>query len=516
MFSGIPARITADIGTTGGLALDSSIVSVEGAINTLSAKFPAALGRQSAGASLSVAQAMEDRTTSLAILADLDKFTFATGRLLVDAALSSDIQIGAVEIKNGTTDDRVVVKTDGTDFAMVVTQNSQPLPTGAATAANQGTEITAINAMSAKLPAALGVHASAASLSVVVASDQVVPVSATSLPLPTGASTAANQVTANASLGSIDGKMNSLGQKASTGSVPVVIASDQTPVAISAASLPLPAGAATSANQVTANGSLSSIDGKLTTTANGLKVDGSAVTQPVSAVSLPLPTGASTAANQATGNASLASIDTKTPAAGQATMAASGPVVIASDQTAVAVKNPTPALLQVTSTPLDGAKVTYSASVLSLATATTATDIFTITGSASKTIRVTKVEVSAFSGGNSNNSVVLLKRSTANTGGTSAAVAAVPHDSASAAASATVLSYTANPTTGTLVGNVVTRRMSTPATNASAQSQEVLFDAHRPAQAIVLRGIAEVLAVNLAGVTIAGDGFNVSIEWTEE
>lgn len=51
---------------------------------------------------------------------------------------------------------------------------------------------------------------------------------------------------------------------------------------ISAASLPLPTGASTSANQTTANTSLSSIDGKLTTTANGLKVDGSAVTQPVS------------------------------------------------------------------------------------------------------------------------------------------------------------------------------------------------------------------------------------------
>lgn len=39
-----------------------------------------------------------------------------------------------------------------------------------------------------------------------------------------------------------------------------------------------------------------------------LPVDGSGVTQPVSAASLPLPTGAATAANQATGNASLATL----------------------------------------------------------------------------------------------------------------------------------------------------------------------------------------------------------------
>lgn len=43
-------------------------------------------------------------------------------------------------------------------------------------------------------------------------------------------------------------------------------------------------------------------------------VDGSAVTQPVSAASLPLPTGASTSALQTTGNSSLSSIDGKVPA----------------------------------------------------------------------------------------------------------------------------------------------------------------------------------------------------------
>ena len=79
------------------------------------------------------------------------------------------------------------------------------------------------------------------------------------------------------------------------------------------------------------------------------KVDGSAVTQPVSgtfwqatqpvsAASLPLPSGASTAANQATEIASLAAIDAGIPAAlGQTTMAASMPVTMASNQPAIAV-----------------------------------------------------------------------------------------------------------------------------------------------------------------------------------
>lgn len=71
--------------------------------------------------------------------------------------------------------------------------------------------------------------------------------------------------------------------------------------------------------------------------ASALKVDGSAVTQPVSAASLPLPTGAATSAAQTTGNTSLASIDGKLASLGQKTMAGSEPVVIASDQSAIPV-----------------------------------------------------------------------------------------------------------------------------------------------------------------------------------
>lgn len=73
--------------------------------------------------------------------------------------------------------------------------------------------------------------------------------------------------------------------------------------AISAASLPLPTGAATSANQATEISSLSSIDSKLTTT-----------------------------------NASLSTIDAGIPAAlGQTTMSASMPVTMASNQSAIPV-----------------------------------------------------------------------------------------------------------------------------------------------------------------------------------
>jgi hypothetical protein len=81
------------------------------------------------------------------------------------------------------------------------------------------------------------------------------PVSAASLPLPSGAAT-------EATLSTLNGKLGSLGQKTMAGSAPVTIASDQSAIPVtgtfwqttqpvSAASLPLPTGASTLAEQQT-------------------------------------------------------------------------------------------------------------------------------------------------------------------------------------------------------------------------------------------------------------------------
>lgn len=98
----------------------------------------------------------------------------------------------------------------------------------------------------------------------------------------------------------------------------------------------LPTGAATAAAQATGNASLSSIDSKLTAplSVTGPLTDAQlrASAVPVSAASLPLPSGAATSALQTTGNSSLSSIDTKTPALGQALAASSVPVVLTAAQ----------------------------------------------------------------------------------------------------------------------------------------------------------------------------------------
>ncbi len=162
-------------------------------------------------------------------------------------------------------------------------------------------------------------------------------------------------------------------------------------------------------------------------------------------------------------------------------------------------------------------KATYSASIIGLASAALATDIFSITGSATKTICIRSIRISAVQTTASQVNVVVLKRSTANTAGTSTAPTKVAHDSTSIAATATVLAYTANPTVGALVGNIRAARMFVPgaATASDAAGLDIAIGVNEESQPVTLRGIAEVMSVNLNGVTVAAGSFNVAIEWTE-
>jgi len=210
-----------------------------------------------------------------------------------------------------------------------------------------------------------------------------------------------------------------------------------------------------------------------------------------------------TSALQTTGNASLATIATNIPAKGQATMANSQPCVIASDQSPIAVYE------------TDTIKATYSATA-NFSAPNLATDVFTITGSASKMVTVTAIYMSATQTTSGTMAVYLVKRSTANTAGTSTARTPTPYDSNDPAATATVLSYTANPTVGTLVGNLQVQHMSAM-TAATANSDRLNIQLGSTiAKGIVLRGTSQVLAVNLNGVTYTGNSLYITVEFTEE
>ena len=394
----------------------------------------------------------------------------------------------------------------------------------------------------------------AASSPVVIASDQsAIPISAASLPLPAGAATAANQATEIASLASIDaGIPAALGQTVMASSMPVVIASNQSAVPISAASLPLPTGAATETTlgtrlaEATFTARINTLGQKIMDASTPVTIASDQSTLPISAASLPLPAGAATAANQATEIASLASIDAGIPAAlGQTTMSASMPVTIASNQSAlpvsqsgswaVSVNNAAGAgavNIQdggnsitvdgiVTVTPGDGTKATYAASASGIVPAAATTDVFTITGSATKTIRITAITISctttAGSGFSAN--LTMVRRSTANTGGTSTTITAGSHDTNNAAATAVVRSYTANPSAlGTANGVIRAHRFSISTAGGAGNIGPLnLWEfGSRPAQAIVLRGTSDMLAINLGGVTITSPILSASVEWTEE
>jgi hypothetical protein len=145
-----------------------------------------------------------------------------------------------------------------------------------------------------------------------------------------------------------------------------VLASDQSAIAITgnigyaqgsttAAEIgPLVQGAATTAapTYVTATTNPLSL-----TLAGALRVDGSAVTQPISAAALPLPAGAATSALQTAGNTILSTISGQLPATlGQTTSAGSLSVVLASNQPAIPV--------------IVGSSTTATLSSVSLTTAT--------------------------------------------------------------------------------------------------------------------------------------------------
>lgn len=237
-------------------------------------------------------------------------------------------------------------------------------------------------------------------------------------------------------------------------------------------------------------------------------------TQPVSAASLPLPTGAATSANQSTEISSLATIATNTTNAGTPTV--SGTVTANQGGTWTVQPGNTPNTASWLVEERPPTIQTYAASIVGLVPlAAGATDLFTISGSATKTVKVLSLHIS----GNATTAVTvplsIIKRSAANTGGTSTAPTVTPHDSNNAAGTAVVLAYTANPTAlGATVGMLDTFKLDLP---ASATATNVNLDEDfNDGQPYVLRGTAQILAINLNTSAITAGNLTVAIHWTEE
>jgi len=162
-----------------------------------------------------------------------------------------------------------------------------------------------------------------------------------------------------------------------------------------------------------------------------------------------------------------------------------------------------------------GTAQAYSASNVFVLPAS-ATDVFTISGSATKTIKIFRILFYLTATTGSNATIIGLRRSSLNTGGTSTLLNGIAHDTTNSAATAVVRSYTANPTLGTLVGNMFTFGVyvSGGGTIGSIPFSYVIDNAI--AQPIVLRGTSQLFAVNMNSVTFAGNSARATVIWTEE
>lgn len=335
------------------------------------------------------------------------------------------------------------------------------------------------------------------------------PVSASSLPLPTGASTAAKQP--------------ALGTAGSPSADIITVqgAASMTKLLVTPDSVALPANQSVNMNQVA-----------------GSNLGSTAVVN----------YGSTPAAVAVPGvNAFVTNVN----ANGQNTMANSAPVVIASNQSAVPVagalsnngaaasSNRVGTLGGVVQTdPANGTAytqgrdaapnvgtdgnlwvniqpalrpVSYSTSKSFAGSSTT--DNAVLPGNATNTVLVTRVIVTCIATTAGIQTVSIIKRSAADTSGTSAAMTAVPDDSTFGAAVSAPLSYTGTgPTVGSAVGNVDTAQIGCNASATAGPNDVYVLD--RRLKPIVLRGTAQQLAVNF-GAAITGGNLTVTYEWQE-
>jgi len=202
----------------------------------------------------------------------------------------------------------------------------------------------------------------------------------------------------------------------------------------------------------------------------------------------------------------------------------------------VTVTQANPALLNTTTTPAVGGNgvvssttervvlaqgATYSAATTAKTATTSGTGpFFSICGSATKTIRIQQIYISGTIATTAVYGDVQLRvSSTATSAGTSTTLTQVPHDSTSAAGTATnVKFYTALGTGGTLVGNIASMMSFFPVTGTAANMPAPLEFKWRDtdSQSPVLRGTGQCIEAGFGTAPGTAPTLQVSVKWTEE
>jgi|SRR5581483_2350353 len=163
---------------------------------------------------------------------------------------------------------------------------------------------------------------------------------------------------------------------------------------------------------------------------------------------------------------------------------------------------------------------TYTYAISATAPYATPQDWIVVRGSATKTIKIVRIEISGAATAATEVLFTFKKHTVANTGGTSTTPTPMQHDSNDAAASATVLLYSVAPTIDASATIWKTVRMTlavAPAATTVNPDRYVYNVGADPFEPLTLHGVAQEFAMNFGGSAVPSGGvYDVAIVWTEQ
>lgn len=189
-----------------------------------------------------------------------------------------------------------------------------------------------------------------------------------------------------------------------------------------------------------------------------------------------------------------------------------------------------PAFAQVNTVPQVGTisavqkSYTYSATAVGLVPAASATDIFCISAGTSRSISIKQIKIAGTAGTAITTPFLIYRRSALGTSGTPATnlalPVAAPLNPSDPASSATLISYTANPTVASspilLDAAVVDLPVTTAAGGAITEKlnygESISWFAHN---VVIPKGTTQQVCVNLNGVSVSSGVLSISMTWTE-
>lgn len=164
---------------------------------------------------------------------------------------------------------------------------------------------------------------------------------------------------------------------------------------------------------------------------------------------------------------------------------------------------------------IDGPYRTYAASIVALATATTATDIAGLYNNSAGIIKVCHLILTYTQQTGADHDIYLVKRTAKNTGTAAQTPTPVPYDTNDVAANGVVVGYTANPSAlGASAGNIAVQHLFGGSGSAIGTMFDMVFGAHSNAKQIILRQ-NEGIYFNLNSTTISSPSFDIYFEWVE-